>query len=700
MSGRFNVQEDGGIGALRRGTGPLTLPATEPSSARLSAPSGILDDGARQAIITAHLANALVRNAALDAMRASFAPSDRQWYLDPFAPADARDTEVIAVLRATIAEHRSTGGVLATVPQDADMLLALFDATIGWGPAQKYLRDPRVQEIKINGTHIQVQEQGFDWIPAPETFSAVEDVQGRVKVLASVTGIVIDINQQQQSIPLGFGSRMHVSFAPLVENGVLVCIRRGRTESWTLDDVLRRQSMSQEVYDLLVLLIRANCSFLIAGQPGSGKTALLEAMANTWAKLKPGTHILTIEDQTAEISIAEKPFWTRQVIKSSIDPHAYGTVAKNALRQTPGLMTPGETRAEEAGAILSIVKADIPVITTLHATSCEDAVHRFASCAEMPASYMYAGRPLQALRDTCTGFDVVIRVTRIGGTRIIEEVALLGSDDSLRDVVPRLITVTRVDVTEDGRMQWRMIARPSSAMLLEWVDGEHAETPPRILDKLRRARIAAARVRSGTTLDAVLDALPRATLFLQQREPGRALAVLRAAWAQRRDARLVNLATTVLAQSPSIVLAEREQAARGMQQLTTAQHRRRWHDAQRILDDLMRNVVVLGACEFGEGGYAARVQQIGEGIAYDERALAASADAIAIAQRGQARQALDMLRGFTAGSLALTTELQIVMARETALDVMVTNGEGSVDTLQQLRARRTALTHAIAQEDV
>ena len=71
---------------------------------------------------------------------------------------------------------------------------------------------------------------------------------------------------------------------------------------------------------------------LIAGRTGSGKTGLLEALANSW----PGeAHTLTIEDHTMEIGIRRADLWTRELVDTQRDPLAFGRVAREALRQTP-----------------------------------------------------------------------------------------------------------------------------------------------------------------------------------------------------------------------------------------------------------------------------------------------------------------------------------------------------------------------------
>jgi Flp pilus assembly CpaF family ATPase len=338
----LHIEEDGGLAALM-GTQNVTL--------------------AREAA----LREPAILQVARDVLQTAFANTERRQYLDPFAPARERNAEVVAVLRAAIAEHRQKGGALARVPADDETLHALFAATLGWGPAQRYLDDPRVNEVKIVGQRIRVQEAGKPFVTAPEAFASTDEVQSRALLLASVLGVRLDAEIPQATLPIAHGTRMHVSIPPRTVEGALVCIRRGRREAWDMEDVLRRGTLDDQVADLLRLLSRARCSMLIAGRTGSGKTGLLEALANSW----PGDpHTLTIEDHTMEIGIRRADIWTRELVDTQRDPLAFGRVAREALRQTPDLLLPGEIRGNEAGAILALVLSDHPVISTLHARSC------------------------------------------------------------------------------------------------------------------------------------------------------------------------------------------------------------------------------------------------------------------------------------------------------------------------------------------
>jgi Flp pilus assembly CpaF family ATPase len=668
----FVFEEDGGLAALMGGqTATLAREAALKESAILSA--------------------------ARDVLQTAFADASRKHYLDPFAPSAERNAEVVTVLRQAIAEHRQRNGVLARVPTDDETLIAIFAATLGWGPAQRYLDDPRVNEVKIIGTRIRVQETGKPFVAAPESFASSDEVQSRALLLANVLGVRLDANTPQATLPVAHGTRMHVSIPPRTVESALVCIRRGRREAWDMADVLKRGTLDQTVADLLTLFSRARCSMLIAGRTGSGKTGLLEAIANSW----PGDpHILTIEDHTMEIGIRRTDIWTRELVDTQRDPLAFGRVAREALRQTPDLLLPGEIRSNEAGAILALVLSDHPVISTLHARSCQETIERFASCAALPGAYMYEGRRDDALRDACSGFDVLIKVDfwEDTGRRLVTEIALLdGTTVENGAVTPTTIPLVKVDVTPSGEIVWTCAARVVQGTILEWVDGTD-RTPEGLREKLKRARaLAQLRATTTTTLDAVSEAISRAEQLLLAGEAERALATLKSAWAQRRDMRLISLAQRALAQSPAIFAALTEDAGTQRTRIDIHSAAKRWRAAHGALEQILADLGMAAAAA-PIGGWEATLARINAGLAQEAEAEAARIEAEAMVERGQPQSAVELLKRFSATELPRQVALSLILVRERALAALLARGEGSQDALATVRAQRMALEQAQTDE--
>lgn len=660
--------------------------------------SAVVGNGAQTLAREQAAGDTAVLQTVRDVLSAAF--RERPQFLDPFAPAAERNAEVLMVLRAAIQEARQRGGPLARVPNDHETLLQLFAQTLGWGPAQRYLDDERVTEIKINDESIMVQEAGHGFVTVPERFNTKAEVKTRAILLASILGVRLDSEHPQETMPIAHGTRLHVTIYPRIPNpdGALICIRRGRREAWDLDDILSRGSINAEIAELLKLLVGARCAVLIAGRTGSGKTGLLEALANTI----PGEpHVITIEDHTLEIGIRRTSNWTRELVDASRDRRVFGSVAYQALRQTPDVVIPGETRAQEAGAILSVIMSDHAVMTTIHAKTPQEAVERFVTCATMPDSYMYEGRYDDALRDTCSGFDVVIKVDfwEAIGRRLVTEIALV--DGTVRDgdrLRPNVITLAKVDVRPDGEITWQMKARAVGGRL-EWLEGSD-RTPSQLRDKLLRARAQTA-VRStvGTTLDNAQDAIVRADRLLASNEAERAMNTLRNAWQQRRDERLMLAAQKALAQAPTMFAAlirESEMLRARLEQLV---EQRSWIEARQAYEQLASDVA-RAAAAMPTGGWARLLQRVKTGLEREAQARAARTDAEAALAMGQARNALELLQPFNAAEMELSrpTLLTLLRVREQAMAVMVQRGEGAPAALETLRSQRDALEQALTVE--
>jgi pilus assembly protein CpaF len=667
----LHVDEDGGLAALL-GTQNMTL--------------------AREAA----LKEPAILQAARDVLQTAFADERRKQYLDPFAPATERNAEVVSVLRAAIAEHRQRSGVLGRVPADDETLLALFAATLGWGPAQRYLDDPRMNEVKIVGRRIRVQEAGKPFVTAPEAFTSTDEVQSRALLLASVLGVRLDAEIPQATLPIAHGTRMHVSIPPRTVEGALVCIRRGRRESWDMEDVLKRGTLDDNVADLLKLFSRARCSMLIAGRTGSGKTGLLEALANSW----PGDpHTLTIEDHTMEIGIRRADIWTRELVDTQRDPLAFGRVAREALRQTPDLLLPGEIRGNEAGAILALVLSDHPVISTLHARSCQESIERFASCAALPGAYMYEARRDDALRDACTGFDVLIKVDfwEDTGRRLVTEIALLDGCTVEHGVVkPRIVPLVKVDVKPTGEIVWVTEARVVQGGMLEWIDGRD-RTPEALREKLKRARALAQIRAAATTLDVVAEAMSRAERLLLASEAERALATLRSAWVQRRDMRLISVAQRALAQAPGRFAEITSAATLQFKELERLMAAKRWGTARSAYEQLLADLGIAAAA-VPTGGWEQVDARIRAGLAQEAEAEEARMEAETALAQGHPNAAVDLLKRFTVTDLPRHVALPLIRVREQAMEALIARGEGSHEALFSVRAQRMALEQAEASQ--
>ena len=69
---------------------------------------------------------------------------------------------------------------------------------------------------------------------------------------------------------LSDGSRVNVVLYPIALNGPIVTIRKFSREAMTMKELVRRESMSQEIDKFLGELVAAKYNIFISGGTGSG----------------------------------------------------------------------------------------------------------------------------------------------------------------------------------------------------------------------------------------------------------------------------------------------------------------------------------------------------------------------------------------------------------------------------------------------
>ncbi|NTW01467.1 MAG: type II/IV secretion system ATPase subunit [Oscillochloris sp.] len=617
-----------------------------------------------------------VRDALLERLDASL--------LDPVSPAAVRDPEVLRVLRDLVGRQIEQGyGPLRSLPQDDAGLLRMFQESLGWGPAQPYLDDERIQEVKIIGDLIMVQEEGADFTLAPERFAHARQALDRALLLAARLNVPLSRSRPQDTLPLAHGTRVHVSIPPCTpEDSALICIRRGRRSAWSLDNILSRRACDGAVDDLLRLLTRAGCSFLIAGETGSGKTALLEAIINSW----PGEpHVITIEDNTQEINVRHRA-WTRELVQSALEPGAFGRAAREVLRQTPSLVAPGETRAEEAGAILAVAVSGHAVITTIHARSATRAVQRFADCAAMPGAYIYEGRRENALEDASDNFQAVVHIEKAGGRRYIDEILLLdGTAEINGRMRPRTVRLAWAEAAEDG-VVWQTAAHVQGDQLI-WAGEDRTPDP---LARQLRLLSARAQVRaSATTRAAVVEAIARAERVIRAGGGEQALAILRRAWADRHDDRLAAAAQRALESDFTMADRYATTARQVAEQVALALRARNWANARTAYEHADTNLAIYAAYT-PAGGWPALAAMIAAGEAADQAARQATERARAAISQGRARDAADILASAEPARLSEAAAAEVLRTRREALTQLCAAGEISPAALIPVDAALSA----------
>lgn len=626
-----------------------------------------------------------------DVLQTALAAPDRRWALDPFSPSEERYRLVERVLGDAILADRSRGGPLGVITPESATLRALYAATLGWGPAQRYLDDPRVTEVKIAGVHILVQEIGKPFARAPERFDSKTDVLNRALLLAAMLGIRLDAANPQESLPVSHSTRVHVTIPPRSRDSALVCIRRGRVRPWRMRDVQERGMVNQDIADLLLGLVNARCSCLIVGRTGSGKTALLESLINS----APGSpHVVVIEDQVSEIRVDEDTRIATYLTANTVsDPTEYARVVREALRQTPDIACPGETRGVEAAATIQLAMTGHMVMTTMHAVSPESAITRLASLAASLGSPFYEGRYQDALHDAIESFPIVIVVRMLEshahyGRRVVETIAAVdGLDERLG--LPRFVTLADVRETDDS-VEWDVHAEIDERGRIRMRDGRQL---PRSIAARQRFASSSYHARTAMlTQEWVNETERHAQRLLIEGNPVAAMSLVNDAWTSNRQDHewsLVAIARSIIDSAPHLFAQDEARAREVSAALERAVQRCEWREAQTILTQRVLKDIRVAALATPEMGWAEMERMIRIGIEQDNDIRRRLTDAHALCEAGAFQRALSVLETLDVDRMSATLATETAQVRLRALQALHQRGQvaHAVIAAAELRVR-------------
>jgi pilus assembly protein CpaF len=294
-------------------------------------------------------------------------------------------------------------------------------------PVRRFLNDPSVSEIMINGpSQVYIERKGKLELTSVK-FESSEAVMCALRNAAQFVGKHLDDQHPILEARLPDGSRVQAVVPPIAPDGPLVSIRRFFKDTLTMDHLVEIGSLTPDAASALRAIVAAKLNVLIAGGTGSGKTSLL----NLLTRFVPhGERLLVIED-SREVEVQN----SHVVYLEARPADAHGKYAisirdlfRAALRMRPDRIVIGEIRGGEA---LDIVQAMVSghggCMGTLHATYPRDTLTRLETMAMMSDVEI----PLLALRlQIASGANVIVQVSRLqdGSRRITHITEVLGFD--------------------------------------------------------------------------------------------------------------------------------------------------------------------------------------------------------------------------------------------------------------------------------
>ena len=312
----------------------------------------------------------------------------------------------------------------------------ILNEVFGLGPLEPLLADATVSDILVNTyKSVYVERRGI-LEATPVKFRDDAHLMSIIDRIVSAIGRRVDESSPMVDARLDDGSRVNAIIPPLAVDGPCLSIRRFGREKLMADDLVRNNTLTGPMLELLTGCVKARLNVLISGGTGAGKTTLLNVLSSYISNRE---RIVTIED-AAELQLHQEHVVRLETRPPNIE--GKGAVRQrqlliNTLRMRPDRIIVGEVRGEEALDMLQAMNTGHDgSLTTIHANSPRDALSRLETMVAMASLNI----PENALRrQIASAIDVVIQINRLSdGTRklthISEITGMEGEVVSMQDI--------------------------------------------------------------------------------------------------------------------------------------------------------------------------------------------------------------------------------------------------------------------------
>ncbi len=330
--------------------------------------------------------------------------------------------------------HRESG--LLDPQEEKALVDEVVDELLGFGPLGGLMRQVDISEIMINGPHQVFIERQGQLHRTDLTFHDEAHLIQVVHRLIARTGRQLNRRSPMVDARLPDGSRLNAVLRPPSLNGPLVSIRRFGVRPLTVDDLVKSESIANEMLEFLSGCVKARVTIVISGGTGSGKTTLLNALSRY---IPSSERLVTIED-TAELEL-QQPHVAKLEAQPP-DDDGLGAVTlrdlvRNSLRMRPDRIIVGECRGGEALEMLQAMSTGHEgSMTTVHANTAREALAR----VELMVGLAGIDLPVSAIRKLiASSITIVVQVGRLAGGKrkiitISEITGMEGDVISMHDI--------------------------------------------------------------------------------------------------------------------------------------------------------------------------------------------------------------------------------------------------------------------------
>ena len=328
------------------------------------------------------------------------------------------------------------GDIVPSIEAKRRVAKEITEEALGLGPLERYLADPTVNEIMVNGAdQIYVEQSGKIQL-APHRFTSEDQLRRIIERIVIQVGRRIDEQSPLVDARLLDGSRVNAVIPPIALDGSKLTIRKFSKKRLGVQDLIKYNSVTSQMAQFFQAAILSRKNIIISGGTGSGKTTLLNILSSF---IPPDERIVTIED-SAELQLPQEHVARLETRPPNIEGQGEITIrdlVKNSLRMRPDRIIIGECRGGEALDMLQAMNTGHDgSLTTAHANTPRDALSRLETMCLMAGMDL----PVRAIREQIgSAVHLIVQQSRLqDGSRkvtyVTEVTGLEGEKILMQDI--------------------------------------------------------------------------------------------------------------------------------------------------------------------------------------------------------------------------------------------------------------------------